>query len=109
MSDWRKNPNLVECFDNCVAMFRTMPDARPIASPRIASPLGGRPLVGAMTEVRRRRLALGLSQLQLAAAAGLHQAHISQLERVELDGIAADIIAVLDRLEAERAQPEAAE
>lgn len=87
MSDWRSNPTLVECFDNCVAMFRCIA-AKPIVS----------------RDIRGRRQALGLSQSALASAAGYRRSdYVSRAEKGEVTTVGR-ICAALDRLEAERRQ-----
>jgi hypothetical protein len=99
MSDWRTNPNLVECFENCVAMLRGMPTAaRCTERDRWVA------------EIRRRRAALGLSQESLSRAMGKTRSYVSKLEAGTHGGKDryCRITNTLARLEAERAQ-EAAE
>lgn len=55
---WRANPNLVACFENCVAMFRGLaPKTR--SAPKEEA-----------VHIRERRKALGLTQRDLGEAAG---------------------------------------
>lgn len=93
MSDWRANPNLVECFENCVAMFRGE------ARVRVPKP----------TEadiVRQRRKSLGITQDTLAAMARVSKSSVFAAENdFASAGVFKRIVATLDRLEAERAQP----
>ena len=94
MSDWRQNPNLVECFENCVAMLRDR-----IARP--TPPLSTREQWAA--EIKARRLALGLSQHQLGEAIGCREGPIGDFERVYSTSAERyrQLSAALDRLEAE--------
>jgi DNA-binding XRE family transcriptional regulator len=93
VNNWRSNPKLVECFDSCVAMFHGMKQA---ASPSIYK------------VIRERRLALGLTQQQLAEAVGYSDGQtVSVAERGGV-GPARRVAATLDRLEAERATQAAA-
>lgn len=95
MSDWRANPNLVECYENCVAMFHSMPVHRPDKSTS-----------GAV--IRKRRIALGLSQRQLGLEAGYRPttagSSVGYVEREIWTAEHTPIPATLDRLEAERAR-----
>lgn len=100
MSDWRQNPNLVECFENCVAMFHEMPEAPP-PKPVIRCPLSGRSLVGGMSEMRSRRLALGLRSYELCDLAGVPRGSVSMAERGIKNKHGPEVVAALDRLEAE--------
>ena len=85
MSDWRDNPNLVECYENCVAMFR-----------RASEPA---PEQNTSSKIRARRLALGLTQGELAARAVIPRVWISYAENGLYSPGWANIIATLDRLE----------
>ena len=89
MSDWRQNQNLVECYENVMAMLHG----------RSREPTGGK-------LIRQRRLALGLTQFQLAIAAGYSPATArSIVSAVEQNRCSpARVSAALDRLEAERSQ-----
>lgn len=101
--NWRDNPNLVECFENCVAMFHAMPEAPP-PKQVIPCPISGKSLVGGMSELRSRRLALGLRSYELCDLAGVPNGSVSETERGIRNRHAPKIIAALDRLEAERAK-----
>jgi len=92
VSNWRDNPNLVECFDSCVAMFHGVSRPEPRRSP-------------AGEAVRARRKALGLTQHAVAEAADLKwAAAVSFVEAGKYSPHRDRIIAALGRLEAERAQ-----
>lgn len=92
--DWRQNPNLVECFDSCVAMLHGMPVARVTQRDEW------------IAEVKRRRGELGLSQEGLSLALGRAHTFVGQFEIGMRCGEPRyrRIAAVLGRLEAERAQ-----
>lgn len=90
MSEWRENPNLAECFENCVAMLHNMPEA---PQPQ----RGG--------EIKRRRKALGLSAATLARAAGFsgNSVYYAVSRQERGSGCWSQRIAdTLDRLEAAR-------
>ena len=93
MSNWRDNPNLVECYENCIAMFRgekITPWARPFKI-KIAPEQS--------VEIMERRLALRLSQRDLAAHVGINQSFISRAENGSSRSVWPVIISTLDRLE----------
>lgn len=96
MSDWRNNPNLTECFANCVAMFRGMPPSRPQSRADL---------------LKARRVALGISATQLGREAGYSEGSARSLVSDMECGRkwCHRIIDTLDRLEAERQLHEAAE
>ena len=95
MSNWRDNPNLIECYENCVAMFRgekITPWAQPFKQNIITRP-------DQSIEIMERRLALRLSQRELAAHAGMNQSFISRAENGSSRSVWPVIISTLDRLE----------
>jgi len=91
MSNWRQNPNLLACFDNCVAMLHTMPVARPLSRGEI---------------IKQRRLALGLSPIELGRAAGYPcwRSHSPVCAMESGEHWCQRIADTLSRLEAERQQ-----
>lgn len=95
-SNWRDNPNLRQCFEDCVEMFR-------------AISFGFMPAQETPTEksdLRLRREALGINQVRLSELAGTHKSLVSYVECHNCGQLGArrKIEATLDRLEAERQQ-----
>jgi len=92
MSDWRKNPNLAECFENCVTMFRWLPEQRRNQRDQW------------IVEVKQRREALGMTRIELSAAAGRTRTYVASFERgcCGSENTYRHIADTLARLEAER-------
>jgi len=93
MSNWRSNANLVECFENWRATVRGV-----VVNP----PLSEREQWA--KEIKTRRLALGLSQLQLEKECGCCGGVVGPFERASSTSAERyrQLSATLDRLETER-------